>query len=212
MKFAILTLALLFVVPAYAEEVLHASDYYPLTVGTTWTMELVGPQGNTELINTIEGVDKINEKELIRLTGSINGTVIATEHLEITDRGITRNQFNGAPITPPIVLLPEPIELGKTITEKEVKMGSETMSVKIEVGDKLEKVKSPAGEFEAVHVKVTAKPAGGQVISDYWFAKGVGIVKQELKLGEVSVTTQLKSYEIAKDTPKPGPKKESQSD
>ena len=199
MKFAIWLLTLLLATSTFAEEVMHARDYYPLTVGSTWTMELVGPQGKAELINTIEGVDKINEKELIRLTGSINGTVIATEHLEITDKGITRNQFNGGPITPPIVLLSEPIELGKTFTEKEVKMGSDTMSVEVKVAEKLEKVKSPAGEFEAVHVTVTAKPAEGQVVSDYWFAKGVGVVKQELQLGDVSVTTKLKSYEIAKE-------------
>lgn len=199
MKFAIWILALLFAVPALAEEVLHARDYYPLAVGSTWTMELVGPQGKGELINTIEGVDAINEKELIRLTGSINGTVIATEHLEITDNGITRNQFNGGAITPPIVLLSEPIELGKTLTLKEVKMGSETMSVDVKIAEKLEKVKTPAGEFEAVHVTIKAKPTQGEVVSDYWFAKGVGIVKQELKLGEVSVTTSLKSFEIAKE-------------
>lgn len=199
MKFAILTFALLFAVPSLAEEVLHAPDYYPLTVGSRWTMELVGPEGKAELISTIEGVDKINDKELIRLTGSINGTVIATEHLETTDKGISRNQFDGGHITPPIVLLSEPIELGKTFLQKEVEMGSETMSVEVKVAEKLEKVKCPAGEFEAVHVTVMAKPAQGEVVSDYWFAKGVGIVKQELKLGDVSVTTKLKSYEIAKD-------------
>ncbi|MCO6048154.1 hypothetical protein NG895_30025 [Aeoliella sp. ICT_H6.2] len=186
-------------VPAQGEDALgHAAEFYPLTTGSKWTMILDGPRGKMEMTNSVAGTDEVNGKQLYRLSSSVNGSVVATEHLQLSESGLSRNQFNGTPISPKIMLLPEPVKLGWKWEKKDVKLGEETMDATAEIANKTEKVAVPAGQFDAIRLTVTAKTKSGDVVSHYWLAKGVGIVKQDMIIGNVKLTLSLAEYEIAK--------------
>jgi hypothetical protein len=62
------------------------------------------------------------------------------------------------------------------------------------------KVEVPAGQYDAVTVRTMVKmPNGSIIITKYWFAAGVGIVKQEVIDGSTKVVINLEKFEPAGD-------------
>jgi hypothetical protein len=62
-----------------------------------------------------------------------------------------------------------------------------------------EKVKTPAGEFEAVLIESSDLEVGGAKMQlRFWFARGYGIVRQEMVLGEGNTTIlELVKFTVA---------------
>jgi hypothetical protein len=65
-------------------------NYYPLQAGNQWTFKVtVGDNANTA-VSRIAKIETIDKLQLARLEASVNGNVVATEHLLQTKDGIFR--------------------------------------------------------------------------------------------------------------------------
>lgn len=172
-------------------------DYYPLKVGNKWHYELDNGNGQkVQLVSQIGGLDKVGDAQLARLEVVANGQKLpATEHLQRKDDGVYRVRMNNVDVSPPICLIKFP-------TKADQKWGGETtaggqkMNVDCTEGAS-EKVKVPAGEFDAIPTKIVVTAGANKFTNIFWFAKGTGIVKQKSEIGPLTVTMELTKFEPA---------------
>ncbi|MDB5310245.1 MAG: hypothetical protein JWO38_4447 [Gemmataceae bacterium] len=178
---AILSLAL--VAPAQPRD--GAGFFYPTKPGTKWTYQF--PDADIVLVIT-----KVEEKDGRRIVsvGRVreDGKTTPHEKVEVSDKGLRRLEesvfrvrIDGGPELedgwavrkPPLCLLKLPV---KPDEKWEVQLTPElpaTLTARA-----AERVKVPAGEFEAVPVDyVAAVPGREEMRFRYWYAPGVGVVK-----------------------------------
>jgi hypothetical protein len=167
---------------------LTEASYFPLQVGTRWHFLHDRAGIKTELIQEIVDVEKSAGESLARLETIVNGEITFTEHLSSNARGFFRHRFNGERVTPPIRLVSFPIRMGE-ILESEHRDATAAFQVTTRVGG--DHVEVPAGKFRAivVHLHVRTKESG--FFTTYWFAAGVGLVKQTVDDGERVVEMTL---------------------
>ncbi len=174
-----------------------APNYYPLKVGTKWTYDLdTGNGQKVELISEIGGRDTFNGKSLARLEVAANGKKLpATEHLDSDAEGVYRVRMNNMEVTPPIQLIKYPLKEGQT-WGGETSAAGQKMTVNCSEG-KIEDVQVPAGKFKAIPTTITVTQGAVKLKNIFWFAEGVGIIKQRSEIGPQTVTLELKKYEAA---------------
>jgi hypothetical protein len=201
-KFAGLLLVFLTVGPAQLAsapaEKDDAPDYYPLKVETKWHYRVSsGVQEPVEVVNRIAKIEKIDDQSLARLECSRDGNVTATEHLASTSKGVFRHRTNGIESSPPICLLRYPVKKDDS-WNIETTVGEEKGKITCTVLDDKAEIEVPAGKYTAVCVKVEIKTKDKELSTTYWFAAGVGMVKQTLELGITSVKLELEKVEKPK--------------
>jgi len=176
-------------------------DYYPLNVNDKWTYDVKA--GDKELVvsASVAKIEKIDDKELARIDSEINGKVATTEHLTSNDTGVYRARYNGVDFDPPVQILRYPIKEGET-WDGETKAGSETFKYTVRVAKAKDEVEVPAGKFETVKVEIKLVQNKQSVDSIYWFADGVGIVKQEASIQNTKLTLELQKFEKGTDKDK----------
>jgi hypothetical protein len=182
------------------EKTQDSKSYYPLKAGNKWTYQIESDsvaKGSANLINQIAKIEKIDGVYLARLETIAKGKVAATEHLNVTEKGIFRNRYNGTEVSPPICILKFPIKKGST-WKTESKVGDEKLSVSCKSDE--DEIEVPAGKFKTVKVVMDAEVAGAGILvsTTYWFAQGVGIVKQHVNINSMQFTILLEKYEEAK--------------
>jgi len=182
------------------EKTQDSKSYYPLKAGNKWTYQIESDsvaKGSAKLINQIAKIEKIDGVSLARLETIAKGKVAATEHLNATEKGIFRNRYNGTEVSPPICILKFPIKKGST-WKTESKVGDEKLSVSCKSDE--DEIEVPAGKFKTVKVVMDAEVAGAGILvsTTYWFAQGVGIVKQHVNINSMQFTILLEKYEEAK--------------
>lgn len=182
------------------EKTQDSKSYYPLKAGNKWTYQIESDsvaKGSANLINQIAKIEKIDGVSLARLETIAKGKVAATEHLNVTEKGIFRNRYNGTEVSPPICILKFPIKKGST-WKTESKVGDEKLSVSCKSDE--DEIEVPSGKFKTVKVVMDAEVAGAGILvsTTYWFAQGVGIVKQHVNINSMQFTILLEKYEEAK--------------
>ena len=183
--------------PAADPPVVKQADYYPLRVGNKWKFQMEVNGVNVAGSYEVAKIDQINGQALARIEVTLNGKATpTTEHLAISDKGIFRHRVNGMEMTPPVCLLKYPVKLGETWTGK-TKSAGEELDYTCRVG-KWENVEVPAGKFKAITLNISLVQGGKTIVSDYWFAAGVGIVKQEFDIAGVKGSMKLEKFEEAK--------------
>lgn len=174
-----------------------APDYYPLKVGTKWHYQIQVGKQTIPAVSIAREEETINQVKLVRLECEIDGKLAATEHLASTPEGIFRHRYNGLKCEPPLHILRLPVKKGET-WRSDLVVGPERGSFSA-VTD-MAKVEVPAGQYDAVTVRTMVKmPNGSIIITKYWFAAGVGIVKQEVIDGSTKVVINLEKFEPAGD-------------
>lgn len=167
-------------------------NLYPLEVGNTWhyRTEVMGKTANT--VYKIAKMEKDGDKEFAILEVSAGGRVVATEHLQQTDKGVFRLKFNGVAIEPPFRLLPHPVP------EKwDGDVSSGGTKGNFTARSKQEEVEVPAGKFKATRVDFELVEKGNKVTTSYWFVENKGFVKQTVDAGPVSIVLVLEKFEPA---------------
>lgn len=157
------------------------ASYYPLKLGTKWHYQRETSLGDkTSHLHHIVKIEKIDGQSLARLEAIRSGELVGAEHLSTTAQGIFRHRNNGWEISPPLCLLRFPIKVGDSWTS-EHRFGEEKGIFTCRIGH--EEIVVPAGKYQAItsHVEVT-EASGKKVNVVYWFAPGVGIVKQSVVL------------------------------
>jgi hypothetical protein len=170
-------------------------DYYPLREGTKWHYRVEVGGKMVQVTNQIAKVETIDGQPLARLETVVGGQVTASEHLRTTAQGIFRHRYNGIDVTPPLCLLKYPVKDGESWAS-DVKIGGMQLKVRCRVGRE-EEVEVPAGKYKAVTSDVETEVGGVKITTKYWFASGVGVVKQTADLGGKAVSLQLEKFEPA---------------
>lgn len=176
-----------------------SKSYYPIKAGNKWTYQIESDTAakGSKLINQIAKIEKIDGVSLSRLETTAKGKVVASEHLSITDKGIFRNRYNGTEVSPPICMLKFPIKKGST-WKVESKVSEEKLSVSCKSDE--EEIEVPAGKFKTVKVVMDAEVVGAGIIvsTTYWFAQGVGVVKQHVNINSMQFSILLEKFEEEK--------------
>jgi hypothetical protein len=181
--------------PCVAGQKPKAPDYYPLKPGTKWHYRVTTNGRTGTFTNQISKIEKIDDLPLARLEAIVNDKVVASEHLRSDDKGVYRHRFNGLESKPAIQLLRYPVKDGDT-WETDFVIGTEKGKAVTVVGK--EEVKVPAGTYQTVRVRVDTDSGGQKISTTYWFADGIGFVKQAIDLGGRKTVLELEKYEPAK--------------
>ncbi len=193
MKYLLSVSILLFAVVSsvFAEE--KTTPLYPLKVGNKWTYKVSG--GSIEV--KAEKKVKVGNDDGYDLVTSSQGKVSASEQIVVREDGIYRELVNGLKPESPIKFLQLPASKGAKWNVKTKVQGQE---VEGEFVIREEDVTVPLGTYKAATLVEGAnfKIAGMETTIKCWFAKDVGIVKLEFKLGGQDATLELEKFEEAK--------------
>lgn len=172
-------------------------NLYPLAKGTTWEYELNAGGQKLEAKQEVTEVAKAEEgkRAVSTIASDVAGQKL-TEEMSSDDKGVYRHAMNGQKLEAPISAIKYPAKAGTKWTENIKIMGQE-VEANFEQKE-AEKVKVPAGEYTAYPVEMVIKTMGQTINATNWYADGVGIVKQEMNLGALSVTMELKKFTAGK--------------
>lgn len=176
-----------------------AVDYYPLAVGNEWKYRVEVGGNSAQAVSKIAKIETIDGVAMARLEATVNGNIVATEHLRATDKGVYRHRNNGQEITPPIMLLKYPAKAGDK-WEGDITVGKEKGKYSCE--SKEENIEVTAGKYKAVKVTIRLESKGQNVTTAYWFVKDVGFVRQTVEAGDLNINMELEKFEPGKDAPK----------
>jgi hypothetical protein len=198
---AVLGLALAATTAAQDKAISHA--YYPLKVGSHWTYaagkDRVVIQVEKEMpIEFVTG-GKLEKVVGFSLKGS-GGPNAPTEQVAVLPDGVYRFTTAGKSLKPPLCILKFRVNDGDTWP----------------VESKTEDGKTIRGEFVAGADTITLMTGGKQVMlktltatskgmnidgepmsQKYWFAEGLGMVKQHVTIGKHDITLELREYKPA---------------
>jgi hypothetical protein len=177
-------------------------DYYPLKVGSQWTYQAgsskepvvirvekevtldLPPNEKTDVVEKAAGF------QLKITSGDLNGT----EDVAVLRDGVYKFSQNGKAIKPPLRFFKVPLEAGKSwtaewkgddgkVNRREFTAGAETLELTI--NGKKEKLPT---------VVISSRDAGQDSSIKYWFAKGFGMVKEQVTIGKKESTLELKEF------------------
>jgi hypothetical protein len=171
------------------------AEYYPLKAGTEWRYHFDADRVTKTFEARITKIEEIDGLHLARVDAEVNGAVVATEHLRVTDEGVFRCRYNGSEVTPPVCILKFPIKDGDS-WQSENRVGNQEFAVRSTVSH--EAVEVPYGKYEAVKVVVATEQGGQAITSTYWFAPGIGNVKQVMEIGGKKMSFELFEFTLGK--------------
>jgi hypothetical protein len=168
-----------------------SADYYPLKVGSTWEYR-VGKQKATVRVLREETMD--NDTVAV-LETTLDGKKI-TERVGVKADGVYRYSGEGVDYKPPLRFLKLPPEDGETWEVKSQGAGLEIAGT-FKAGE--EEVTVAAGQYEAVTSSCAEfRIDSARLSMKYWFVPRIGMVKQQLKIGDREVLIELEKYTPAK--------------
>lgn len=153
--------------------------FFPTSVGTKWVYQ-DGDYEWTEIITAVETQKDGAFNISISRVGS-DGKTTLWDQVLVSDRSLTRLAVKGVPFKKPVCLLKLPHKSEQT-WENDFNGRALTFEA-----FEPERIKVPAGEYEALPVEVQRPGWGNET---YWYARGVGLVKMEISSGD----TVLKSF------------------
>jgi len=164
--------------------------YFPTTAGTMW--EYAGEDGADRQTREVRSATEKDGVRTVTILWTADGTK-QTWELREDATGLYRTKMGAATIDPPHLLLKPKVTEGDEWEGTYTQNGSEEKFRRV-VG-KAEKVKTPAGEFEAIPVLQT-NPDDPDDEATVWYAEGIGMVKLHQKH---STPLLLKKVTIGKE-------------
>lgn len=170
------------------------TSYFPLREGFKWHYQVESSDGKKDhpLMMQIAKIEQIDGLMLARLETTRSGSVVNSEHLKSTAKGLFRHRYNGTEVSPPMPLLRFPVKVGDS-WEGDHRHGSEPLKVRCQIS--AEEVEVPAGKFKSIVLRLEATLQDGSLVTTYWFAEGVGMVKQAVSFGPNSMVVLLERFE-----------------
>jgi hypothetical protein len=194
-------------------------DCYPLKVGMRWTYRIEG-QTDRYIVTAVKE-EKIGEQLCVKFEARLRSRfaddepagiglagssvaptcfieqLVGSEHVAFLKDGFYRFSFGGQPVEPPICFLKPSAEKGET-WKHEFKIGVSQASAQFhnDVAD----VKVPAGNVSAaIVVRAEAIEKKEATKTTVWYARGVGMVKQVIDVGNDKVTLELERVQAPRD-------------
>jgi hypothetical protein len=188
-------------------------NYWPMTLGSTWSLKTMvkdSKKPNEQPLTMTQEIEVVTVKKdgdatIATLDYKSEGRVINREVYRVTEGAIERTSSGvGEPstMTPPFPMVKYPLTPGKTwkwqgtiLARGQTIKAESTLTVTGPVD-----VKTAAGSFKTmkVHSALVVDPEKTkyELPNDYWFADGVGLVKQGAKLGDKDVLGELTKYKV----------------
>ncbi len=178
----------------HAQDKLRESPYFPLQKGTTWTYKI----GDKSFIMKVADHEKIGGVLCARVEMIVDGKVQTFEHLSVAEDGIYRYSIGGTKLDVPVCILKLPPKKGDSWMI-DAKGPGETLKGTVTAGEAAE-VKVPAGVYmKVVTSTCTDLDANGLKCGfTYYFAEGVGIIKQQVQVGNDKTVFELEKFEPGK--------------
>ncbi|MCX8140762.1 MAG: hypothetical protein WHU94_16195 [Thermogemmata sp.] len=172
----------------------EVASYFPLVPKSKWIYK-VQDQSVEVLVDKNE---KFKDEACTKVDTLVSGKVVASELYCVKSDGLYRVKVKDDEINPPVQVLPQSIQKGKSweINSKVGTQGGQLVKGTFRIVNDKEKIKVPAGEFEAVLVEGIDMDVGGtKTTVRLWFVKGVGLVKLSYKIADTESTLELEKYE-----------------
>ncbi len=175
--------------------------YFPLKIGTKWFYTTSGQMFTIEVVKQ----ENVDEVPCLRLEARVQQNLVATEHLKVDTSGVWRYQINGQkPDKPfPVLMVPisaKPEELNRRWTTN-LKIGAE--SLKGEFRSKRTSFKLGEKEYEDVLQVQAELDVDGQAMKfTFWYARGVGMVRQIVESDGFNMKIELQKMEQPTETSK----------
>lgn len=172
--------------------------YYPLFVGSRWTYEM---SGHKELDGKIFETraarhERVGLTDCTVIEASLDGKQVSTEHLSATKQGIFRHSFDNERLPTPVCLMKFPYKPGATWEDYFNIRELGRVKIVVEASD--EDLVLPYGTIRALRSTMRVYSGSREVMSTiYWFGKGIGMVKQTIKIGGLEVAVNLRTFSIA---------------
>ena len=172
---------------------LTSAQLYPLAQDAEWHYTMHTEKGDAEMSYQVAKLESEADQEAYRVEMVLDKKIVLTEQLNQTPEGLFRTQLQDAKLSPPLLLLKNPVKSGEQWRTK-TQIGAQELTIECQVES--ERVSVPAGEYDAVKLTVSTQANESDIRSTYWFAAGVGIVRQEAKIGdEPTMSIELTSYQ-----------------
>lgn len=178
--------------PALADDKVGESPYYPTKIGSTWTYKAAG---GMKIVAKIAKHEKKSDHMCALLETSVNGNVVATEHIAISKDGVLRVAFGDQIPDQPVMILKFSAKKGES-WDTDLKVGTDSTKGKMTRGE--EDVDVPAHKGKAVSVKGEFEVNGQKLTMSNWFVEKKGIVKIEVAAGGQNILMELESFEEGK--------------
>jgi hypothetical protein len=165
------------------------SPYYPLQVGTTWVFR--GP--DHQRVMRVARHEVVDGTPCAFVETLRDDKVIEDNDVCVKADGIYLLTADGEKLSAPLPILKLPPRRGTTWRVNFNKGGKRSQGVYV-LGN--EEVEVPAGKFHTVTLKGEILEGTTRTLAfTYWFAPGVGMVKQLLKTGNRQTEYDLEKFE-----------------
>lgn len=170
------------------------TEFFPLKLKSKWKYKVADQ--TVEMV--VVGTEKFNNEDCVKVDTLVNGQPKASELYSVKADGVYRVKVKDDKVDPPVKVLALPVKKDAT-WKVDSKVGSQTVKGEFKIKDDKEKVKVPAGEFEAVMVEgADFDIAGTKTTVKVWFAKDKGIVKLVYVIQGTESVLELVSFEEGK--------------
>ena len=171
-----------------------STDLYPLKPKTKWVYKVADQEVTVE----VSGTEKFNNEDCVKVDTKVGGQVKASELIFVKADGVYRAKVKEDKVDPPVKVLALPAK--KDTTWKiDSKVGTQAVKGEFKIKEEKDKVKVPAGEFEAVLVEGNdIDIAGTKTTVKQWFAPGKGVVKLTYVIQGTESTLELTKFEEGK--------------
>ena len=186
---------------------ISAADYWPMKAGSVWNLVLVGNGTKSRGTTTVTDVSKDGRNYIATLTQKIDGQPATIEKYRITPQGLFRlvsGADENARIEPPLPVMKSPVKIGDSWTwSGKVNAAGQSLPAtgRMTVSGPVTTV-TPAGTYKTikVHFQMTLFANGEklELPTDYYFASGVGMVRQTVRVGKTGFDAKLVSVKLKK--------------
>ncbi len=191
----------------------NAAQYFPLVVGSSW---VTSTNGGTRFTTTVTGTQVVNGILTTGITDASNGSIsyytndafgvrlhrvyAPATFIEGCGTVAETDTFNT-----PLPIIPANGTIGQTINSTGILIADAGACANLSFGYAstsnllaVERVSVPAGQFDALRIQLTLAIAGPSTTTTFWFASGIGQIKQ---LDSDGTVYELVSTNIVRTTP-----------
>ncbi len=179
-----------------------AADYFPMAVGNQWFMRATYENQIMTIKMQVVAQHIVHGKTEYTLDYHRNSTPCQREVYIGGKNGVYRTEGGPAglfTVNPPIPMIEYPLVKGKKWRWSGVIHGSHLTSDFHVIGPV--QLKTPAGKFDTMKIQqtinITSQAGTSRVTNIFWFAKGIGIVRQFANLGLTTIKMVLTKYHLA---------------
>jgi hypothetical protein len=177
------------------------TPYFPLKVGSKWIYRARARLGEEQEVavkvvkaEPLKIAPKGKEKEEQKATGYLlemsSGTrAPLKEQVAVLRDGVYRFSVAGKDIVPPLRILKLPVQNGES-------WQVDSMIGEIKVKGTFKTGEASVGKYKCVTSILQNDDTGSdKIILEYYFASGIGVVKQHVHMGRIESTRELEKYE-----------------